>query len=335
MYVFKAFTRTRNANVAPTTKCLARRLVVESLEERELLTTLAVDIEDPTCDGDGPVYCSIQAAEDDASPGDTILVHKGTYDETILVDTDNLTIREANANSNPVVDAADFENGVVIDSDGVTIRGLEVRNAAGEFPFGGAGFIVNGNHNTLVNNSSHSQVTAYLIFGDHNRLIGNTSHDTVGGFIVLFGSEYNTLIGNSATRHLEPFSLFGSNHNRITQNTVSHSTFGFRIGFDSDHNTLIGNHAIAIDDDGFGFDSGFGFRVFSDSDHNTLIGNTATGSSRSGFDFEDTNQNRVIGNSSRDNGEYGFQMAELADNFFSGNHCMDNLLGGANINDIC
>ncbi len=80
------------------------RLAFEPLEQRTLLTTLTVDIGDPTADDAGDnLYAQISEAVSTVSPGDMIKVHSGTYNP-FVVNTDNLTIREANANSNPVVD---------------------------------------------------------------------------------------------------------------------------------------------------------------------------------------------------------------------------------------
>ncbi|MDH3591733.1 MAG: hypothetical protein OER88_07635, partial [Planctomycetota bacterium] len=88
--------------------------------------TLVVD-----ADG-GADHTQIQDAVDAAAPGDIIKVHAGTYD-AVEITTDDLTIQEANANSNPVVDADGGAFGVKIDADGVTIRGLEAKNATGAF----------------------------------------------------------------------------------------------------------------------------------------------------------------------------------------------------------
>ena len=55
-------------------------LGVESLETRAMLTTLTVDIGDPTADAPGDnLYAEIQEAVDAAAPGDKIRVHEGTY----------------------------------------------------------------------------------------------------------------------------------------------------------------------------------------------------------------------------------------------------------------
>src|SRR2546421_11428070 len=46
---------------------------------------------------------SIQAAIDSASPGDTIVVHPGTYHENVLVNKNNVTLRGSGASSEGTV----------------------------------------------------------------------------------------------------------------------------------------------------------------------------------------------------------------------------------------
>lgn len=51
------------------------------------------------CDGVGPAYSSIQAAVNEAAPGDTVFVCPGVYNEQVVVSTNNLQIRGAGADS--------------------------------------------------------------------------------------------------------------------------------------------------------------------------------------------------------------------------------------------
>ena len=146
------------------------------------MTTLTVDIGDPTANVPGDnLYAQISEAVAAASPGDKIKVHAGTYNP-FVVNTDNLTIREARRNSNPVVDGnlnPGDENGVEVHASGVTIKGLAVQNASGNF-FAGTG-------------------NGFLVTGDNNTLMGNTASDNrVFGFF-LNDSDVNTLTGNSAS----------------------------------------------------------------------------------------------------------------------------------------
>ena len=90
-----------------------------------MLAVLFADVDNPDADLPGDnVYRQIQEAVDVAAPGDTIKVRAGTY-EPFVVNTDNITIREATKHSNPVIDGdlnAGDEIGVRINSNGVTVK---------------------------------------------------------------------------------------------------------------------------------------------------------------------------------------------------------------------
>jgi len=132
-----------------------RKPTFEPLEQRAMLTTLTVDLGDPSANDPGDnLYAQIQEAVDVASPGDKIKVYAGSY-KPFVVNTDNLRIR---GYSNPVVDGnlnAGNENGVEVNASGVTIRGLTVQNASGSFGDGtGDGFLIKGNNNTFIGNTA-------------------------------------------------------------------------------------------------------------------------------------------------------------------------------------
>jgi cytochrome c peroxidase len=73
---------------------------------------------------------SIQAAVDEARPGDTIEVEPGTYRETVLVDIDRITLRGlGRGESRAILDGDGTRTDAVIASGhGFTIEGLALRN---------------------------------------------------------------------------------------------------------------------------------------------------------------------------------------------------------------
>jgi parallel beta-helix repeat protein len=73
---------------------------------------------------------SIQAALDRSIPGDTIEVHPGTYNETLLVDVDNITIRGLKENNQrPVLDGQNkLTDAVITSSHNFTIENLVVKD---------------------------------------------------------------------------------------------------------------------------------------------------------------------------------------------------------------
>lgn len=75
-------------------------------------------------------YPSIQAAVDAASPGDTILVMPGVYQEEVMVATAGLTIAGYDRESVILEGGGVLTNGVTVVADGVTVRSMTARNYA-------------------------------------------------------------------------------------------------------------------------------------------------------------------------------------------------------------
>ena len=77
---------------------------------------------------------SIQSAVDSASSGDTVCVEAGTYDENVIIDTEDITLSGPNAGISGSDDGRGSEaiitDGVKIIADGVTLDGLQVESSA-------------------------------------------------------------------------------------------------------------------------------------------------------------------------------------------------------------
>ena len=72
-------------------------------------------------------FGSIQAAVDDARPGDMVLIDPGTYTEAITVETNDITLRGADRNTTILDGDNRLENGVMVLSDGVAVENLTAR----------------------------------------------------------------------------------------------------------------------------------------------------------------------------------------------------------------
>lgn len=73
-------------------------------------------------------YPTIQEAVDASDAGDLVLVGPGTYQEGVVVQTEDLVIRGTDRNEVILDGGFDLENGVIIFSDGVAVENLTVRN---------------------------------------------------------------------------------------------------------------------------------------------------------------------------------------------------------------
>jgi hypothetical protein len=190
---------------------------------------------------------SIQSAVNSASPGDTILVHAGTYHENVLVTKNRITLKGAGASSsgtvllpppNPKGPAAG--NGISVAgpldkhgnptgrSTGVHVSGFLIKGFrdAGIFGFGADNFVFS--HNTVVDNGGYGVVVfdqhhgAYL----HNVAVGSGE----AGFYV--GDSPNADFlgrGNLAVRNQFGFFLRDASHGEVVGNTASGNCMGINV----------------------------------------------------------------------------------------------------------
>ena len=151
---------------------------VEQLEARRLLAAHIV--------GDSTVYATIQAAVDAASPGATINVDAGEYDELVTVDKP-LVLRGAQAGvdarddsrggaDETVVRGEDFGGGVrtssfLLDADGITLDGFTVQDDTSSGTFG-AGVVIAPlrSGSTIENNIIQSNVSGLYLANSSNAL---------------------------------------------------------------------------------------------------------------------------------------------------------------------
>lgn len=134
-------------------------------EERAPTTrTIRVPADQPT----------IQAAVDEARPGDLILLSPGVYNESVTVETDRLIIRGLDRNE-VVLDGDDrFENGIMILADGVAVENLTIHS------YRGNGVLFTGDYarDVVLRGYRVSYVTAY-----NNGLYGVYAFGARGGLI--------------------------------------------------------------------------------------------------------------------------------------------------------
>lgn len=183
------------------------------------------------------VRTTIQAAVDAASPGDTVLVPPGTYHESVLVDTSEITIRGSHG---AVIDAEGFDNGITVGTgrfsrgpDGfpvcpalalhnVTVEGLTVKNAEenGLLLIGVDGFRVRGGK--YLDNEEYG---IFPICSRNGLIDGNRVEGAEDAGIYVGDDERITVASNHVTRctigiELENSSDVVARDNKLIGNTT-------------------------------------------------------------------------------------------------------------------
>ncbi len=196
-------------------------------------------------------YPTIQAAIDNASQGDTILVKSGTYFETLVINKSINLIGENQEST--FIDANNAtENIIYINASYVSIENFTVSNNKG-YPYS----VTEPDGIRAEYFSSYINITSNTISAIQ---YGN-------GIFLQYGSE-NTIVGNNITTcggtgvYVE-----GGSGCSIIDNNIVNNGFGALLSDASGNNTIIGNY--------FGNSTyNYGLQLNNDCSNNTVVGNT-------------------------------------------------------------
>ena len=236
-------------------------------------------------------YTSIQAAIDDAQPGDTIIVRDGTYTENMVVDVVNLTLQSEHGSvSTTVLAAVNTSDVFRVTANSVTITGFTVRNAI----------------------DSASGIHLHAVH--HCTVSGNNASDNYRG-IYLYSSSNNNLTGNTANSNKQPsiYLSSSSNNNNLTGNIANSNNFyGIYLHSSSNNNNLTGNTANS--------NNFYGIYLDSSSNNNTLVGNTADSNSYRGIFLWSSSNNSLTGNNVSNNYRGVYLSSSSNDNHIYNNY---------------
>jgi parallel beta-helix repeat protein len=136
---------------------------------------------------------SIQVAVDEASPGDTILVKPGEYNESIQINQDNLTIiPDSKDPYGTVITGENGEgNAFKVVASNVTISGFSITDSK-------CGIYLNGAQNCTINNNniSGNNIGICLFKSDNNTLSNNLVYSNADCGIKSFTSSGNAVYNN-------------------------------------------------------------------------------------------------------------------------------------------
>lgn len=167
----------------------------------------------------GTNYTTIQAAINDASPGDEIHVDSGMYYENVNV-TKRLILRGI---GRPVVNASGSGSAITLAAEGITLEGF---TATG----GRSGIQVSSNNNTVKWNNANSNYRGGIDMSSssNNTVSGNNASNNSWGIGLVEFSSNNTLSGNNANSNTIYGIVLGySSNNMLTNNTMNANKYNF------------------------------------------------------------------------------------------------------------
>nr|QNO54991.1 hypothetical protein KIHMDPCI_00002 [Methanosarcinales archaeon ANME-1 ERB7] len=260
-------------------------------------------------DGSGGAdFSVIQEAINNASMGDTIIVHSGVYYEQVYV---NKSVRLKGIGY-PVVAANGSGSAITLNADGITLEGFNATNSGSSGS--DVGIKVTSNNNTITGN--------------------NVSNNGWNG-ISVDSSNNNSITGNNVCNNEYSISLSDSNNNTITGNNVSNNKYGgIYLADSSNNNSITGNTFVNN-----------GLRV-SNSYQNTVGGNIVNGKllvyleDASDYTVKDAGQvilvnctNITVKNLDLSNTDVGIGLWKTENSRISNNNVSNNNCGSISLSD--
>jgi parallel beta-helix repeat protein len=183
-------------------------------------------------------FPSIQAAINNATPGDVIRVDNGTYFENLVV---NKTVSLIGNGPNlTTVDGNEIGSVFNITSDNVVVEGFSIRKSATD-PFSSAINLDNSSECRISNNKifdSYDGITLHSSTG--NAISNNTITSNFYTGISLYFSSGNVVSGNVVSGNYDGVNFYSSSDNVISKNSISDSYTGMSL-YSSSDNLITGN----------------------------------------------------------------------------------------------
>ena len=196
-------------------------------------------------DGSGGAdFSGIQEAINNASVGDTIIVHSGVYYENVVVNK-SVTLKGI---GHPVVDANGSGSTITLNADGITLVGFNATNSGSPWRIE-AGIKVTSNNNSIRgNNVSNNWYGIRLSYSSNNNSItGNNVSNNLDG-IILQNSHNNTITGNTLVN--DGLIVSYSYQNTVEDNTLVNDGLTVSYSYQNivEDNTVNGNPLIYLED---------------------------------------------------------------------------------------
>ncbi|WP_440947765.1 NosD domain-containing protein [Methanosarcina sp. T3] len=275
-------------------------------------------------------YTTIQAAVNNATSGDTIIVYPGTYTEVIDVDVANLTIHSLSGNpENTIVRTLSPSHNFKVIANNVTISGFKIIGEGyytGVFMTGVSGVNITNNEfsgndcaiqvqssggcNLINNTVSGSTSYGFHLSSSSNCIlasntISNTSYEGIN-----MSNSGSCVLANNIVSDTDDdgIYLYSSSNCALTGNTVSETHDGIDLNSSGNCN-LTGNTISNIDNDGI---------CLYDSKNCILTGNTVSNFDGYGIYLEASDES-VLGNNTASSGIYGISLYDVRNCTLTGN----------------
>lgn len=178
-------------------------------------------------------YVSIHAAVNDASPGDTILVKPGIYNENVKI-YDSLDSLSLIAQGNVILNPADLSQpGILVNADNVIIEGLTVEKGLQ------SGIYLHGAKNCTIRHNSINFNTWGIVLRLSNEctIINNSAINNTG----YLGKEEEKEPAQGVGTPSAGIQLINSKNNTIQENLIIDNPNGIDVFYDSADNIISGN----------------------------------------------------------------------------------------------
>ena len=209
-----------------------------STKNQSTLTKHIITVDDEPGDAD---YTSIADALNHSSPGDTIEVFSGTYyDHGMSIMNDGITLigvphelGNGSDTGKPFINGQGLSDVIDIRSKNVTVTDFHIENKG------------NNNYNqyiiTMISDANNCTVSnnTFIFSGNsivycsssNNKIVNNIIRDAslYCGIVIAYPGYYNTASGNTIDKCPEGIRVFGSKYNTIVGNLITYSN---RFGVD-------------------------------------------------------------------------------------------------------
>jgi parallel beta-helix repeat protein len=218
-------------------------LPISFLTDRELSVktnpkTWTVDddrVENPYAD-----FTTIQEAINNATNGDKIIVHNGTYYENVVVNKSVSLVGEDR--NSTILDGNEAGSVMSIASDNVCIEGFTIKRS-GLRSYNSGIFINRTNGNYIRNNTiTNNNYGISLYFSNDNLILDNKITDNTEG-ISLYSSISNAASDNTITDNTNGIIFYNSAGNVVSRNTLMENDYGLLL-FDSSENVFFYNNLV-------------------------------------------------------------------------------------------